>query len=92
MEQMQPITSLAGHRPDRRTLRKSTAVSVSAFQVAGMGSLLCLTKTRVQAAAITMMPNTDAALAGFAGMQVFYVAHIEARARSRAGLCGCNEL
>jgi hypothetical protein len=61
-----------------------------AFQVAGMESLLYLTQIRAQAAAITMLSNSDAALADCAGMQGYYVAHIEAR--SRSGLCGCNEL
>ena len=70
-------------------MRKSAAVSVSAIQVAGIGSLLCLAQ---QAAAINMLLNTDAALASLAGMQVSHVAHIEALAPYRAGLCGCNEL
>ena len=92
MEQMQPITCLTGQGPERRILRKSAAASVSAIQVAGIGSLLCQAQTRAQAAASTMLLNTDAALAGFAGMQVSYVAHFEARALYRAVLSGCNEL
>ena len=59
---MQTEQALEAHSPDRRTLLKSAALGLFAFQVGGANLLLSPAQARTQGAALTMLSAKEAAL------------------------------
>ncbi len=59
---MQTEQALDAHSPDRRTLLKSAALGLFAFQVGGANLLLSPAQARTQGAALTMLSAEESAL------------------------------